>query len=153
MGAQSFQDLQWSLRVDAGRGVGPVVELPVQWDTDASPLGDVRAFALPHSVDQGVWGRNVVSPDTNSLITAEQRDRGGEGGGRRGRRRRGNGQVFCLMRLVSSAIWLYSERRSAICWRILRSACITVVWSRPPNACPIRGSDRSVSSRHRYMAT
>src|SRR3954471_18838547 len=29
---------------------------------------------------------------------------------------------------------------------------MTVVWSRPPNACPILGSDRSVSSRHRYIA-
>jgi hypothetical protein len=27
----------------------------------------------------------------------------------------GAGQEFCLIRLVSSAIWLYSERRSAIC--------------------------------------
>ena len=29
---------------------------------------------------------------------------------------------------------------------------MTVVWSRPPKVCPMRGSDRSVSSRHRYMA-
>src|SRR5215813_10606340 len=36
--------------------------------------------------------------------------------------------------------------------RILRSACITVVWSRPPNCWPIFGSERSVSSRHRYIA-
>ncbi|CAM5569419.1 hypothetical protein SALBM217S_00020 [Streptomyces griseoloalbus] len=44
------------------------------------------------------------------------------------------------------------DRRSAIRLRIFRSACITVVWSRPPNSAPIFGSDRSVSSRHRYMA-
>ena len=44
------------------------------------------------------------------------------------------------------------DRRSAIRVRIFRSAWITVVWSRPPNSWPILGSDRSVSSRHRYMA-
>src|ERR1022692_4544793 len=61
-------------------------------------------------------------------------------------------RACCLMRLVSSVTWLYIDRRSAIRERIFRSACITVVWSRPPNCCPIFGSDRSVSSRHRYMA-
>lgn len=35
--------------------------------------------------------------------------------------------AVCLILLVSSAIWLYSERRSAICCRIFRSACMTVV--------------------------
>ena len=68
-------------------------------------------------------------------------------------RGRGVHDADCLIRLVSSAIWLNSVRRSAICWRIFRSACMTVVWSRPPKACPMRGSERSVSSRHRYMAT
>src|SRR5919197_5670751 len=53
-------------------------------------------------------------------------------------------KACCWIRLVSSAIWLYRLRRSAICCLILRSACITVVWSRPPNDCPMRGSDRSV---------
>ncbi len=37
------------------------------------------------------------------------------------------------MRLVSSVTWLNTLRRSAISWRILRSACMTVVWSRLPN--------------------
>jgi hypothetical protein len=32
-----------------------------------------------------------------------------------------------LMRLVRSVTWLYRLRRSAISWRIFRSACITVV--------------------------
>ena len=32
-------------------------------------------------------------------------------------------------------------------------AWITVVWSRPPNSLPIFGSDASVSSRERYIAT
>src|SRR6516165_4700917 len=61
-------------------------------------------------------------------------------------------RACCLMRLVSSVTWLKIDRRSAISERILRSACITVVWSRPPNCWPILGSDMSVSSRHRYMA-
>ncbi len=57
-----------------------------------------------------------------------------------------------LIRLVSSLIWLNTLIRSAIRPRIFRSACMTVVWSRPPKVWPIFGSDRSVSSRHRYMA-
>ena len=36
--------------------------------------------------------------------------------------------------------------------RIFLSALMTVVWSRPPNSRPILGRERSVSSRHRYMA-
>src|SRR5262249_11880231 len=36
---------------------------------------------------------------------------------------------------------------------ILRTACSTVVWSRPPNRRPISGSERSVSVLARYMAT
>ena len=61
-------------------------------------------------------------------------------------------RLCCLIRLVSSVTWLKMLRRSAISWRILRSACMTVVWSRPPNCWPILGSDSSVSSRHRYIA-
>ena len=30
---------------------------------------------------------------------------------------------------------------------------MTVVWSRPPKCLPIFGSDESVSSRERYIAT
>ena len=58
----------------------------------------------------------------------------------------------CLIRAVSS--WTCSNvlRRCAISLRIFLSACMTVVWSRPPNVWPMRGSERSVSSRHRYMA-
>src|SRR5262249_36590595 len=36
---------------------------------------------------------------------------------------------------------------------ILRTACSTVVWSRPPKRRPISGSERSVSVLARYMAT
>lgn len=39
-----------------------------------------------------------------------------------------------LRRLVSSVTWLYTAIRSLISPRILRSACMTVVWSRPPKA-------------------
>src|SRR5262249_58316295 len=35
---------------------------------------------------------------------------------------------------------------------ILRTACSTVVWSRPPKRRPISGRDRSVSVLARYMA-
>src|SRR6476661_3390826 len=55
------------------------------------------------------------------------------------------------IRVVSSLTLSKISRRCAISPRILRSAYITVVWSRP-KACPIFGRDRSVSSRHRYMA-
>jgi hypothetical protein len=61
-------------------------------------------------------------------------------------------EACCLIRFVSSVTWLNTLRRSAMRVRIFRSACITVVWSRPPNCCPIFGSDKSVSSRHRYIA-
>jgi len=36
---------------------------------------------------------------------------------------------------------------------ILSLACITVVWSLPPNSSPIFGRERSVSSQHKYIAT
>src|SRR5207245_10373053 len=36
---------------------------------------------------------------------------------------------------------------------ILRTACNTVVWSRPPNRRPISGSERSVKVFARYIAT
>ena len=56
------------------------------------------------------------------------------------------------IRCVRSATWLYRLLRSAMSWRTFRSACMTVVWSRPPKAWPIFGRERSVSSRQRYIA-
>lgn len=56
-------------------------------------------------------------------------------------------RAAALIRMVRSCTWLNTSRSSFICLRILRSACMTVVWSRPPNASPILGSERSVSSR------
>lgn len=67
----------------------------------------------------------------------------------------GGGQdsrAFCLMRLVSSVTWLKVSRLAAMSSVIFLLACMTVVWSRPPKAAPIFGRDRSVSSRHRYIA-
>ena len=55
------------------------------------------------------------------------------------------------MRLVSSDTWLKVSLFSFMRAVIFLLACMTVVWSRP-KAWPIFGSDRSVSSRHRYMA-
>ena len=49
---------------------------------------------------------------------------------------------------------LFGERVVACASRpsILRTACSTVVWSRPPKRRPISGSERSVSTFDRYMA-
>src|SRR6185436_9356893 len=57
-----------------------------------------------------------------------------------------------LMRAVSSVTWVYVARRSLIRLVIFLTACMTVVWSLPPNDAPMRGSDSSVSSRQRYIA-
>ena len=62
-------------------------------------------------------------------------------------------QRACLIRAVSSCTRLYTDRSSRIRRAILDVAWITVVWSRPPNSLPIFGSDESVSSRERYIAT
>src|SRR4051812_8976874 len=59
----------------------------------------------------------------------------------------------CLMRAVNSCTRLYTERSSRIRRAIFEVAWMTVVWSRPPNCLPIFGSDESVSSRERYIAT
>ena len=58
-----------------------------------------------------------------------------------------------MMRLVSSLTVLNVLRRSAISPRMRLFAYMTVVWSRPPNSFPIFGSEESVSSRERYIAT
>ena len=59
----------------------------------------------------------------------------------------------CLILAVRSCTRLYTALSSLIMRVILAFACITVVWSRPPNSVPIFGSDASVSSRDRYIAT
>src|ERR1044072_879293 len=59
----------------------------------------------------------------------------------------------CLILAVSSCTRLYTDRSSRIMRAIFEVAWITVVWSRPPNCLPIFGSDESVSSRERYIAT
>jgi hypothetical protein len=42
-------------------------------------------------------------------------------------------RACCLIRVVSSVTCVNTDWRSAISLRILRSALMTVVWSRPPN--------------------
>src|SRR5262245_10400546 len=59
----------------------------------------------------------------------------------------------CLTRAVSSCTRLYTVRSARIMLVILVFACRTVVWSRSPKCLPILGSDESVSSRDRYIAT
>ena len=54
---------------------------------------------------------------------------------------------------VISCIWEKTSRSLFMRLEIFAVACITVEWSRPPKAFPILGSDSSVSSRERYMAT
>jgi hypothetical protein len=54
---------------------------------------------------------------------------------------------------VISCIWAKTSRSLFMRLAILAVACITVEWSRPPKAFPILGSDSSVSSLERYMAT
>src|SRR5215208_3649082 len=54
---------------------------------------------------------------------------------------------------VISCIWEKTSRSLFMRLAIFAVACITVEWSRPPKAFPILGSDSSVSSRERYMAT
>ena len=45
------------------------------------------------------------------------------------------------------------RNRCAPEFSIFRTACNTVVWSRPPKRRPISGNDRSVNSFARYIAT
>src|SRR5712672_3566641 len=59
----------------------------------------------------------------------------------------------CRTRAVSSWTRLYTDLSSRIRRAIFEVAWITVVWSRPPNSLPIFGSEESVSSRERYIAT
>jgi hypothetical protein len=54
---------------------------------------------------------------------------------------------------VISCIWEKTSRSLFMRLEIFAVACMTVEWSRPPKAFPILGSDSSVSSRERYMAT
>src|SRR5690606_18275085 len=51
--------------------------------------------------------------------------------------------------------WTRSSSSAPSAWAnssILLTACMTVVWSRPPNLRPISGSEREVSCLARYMA-
>jgi hypothetical protein len=65
----------------------------------------------------------------------------------------GGGHLLLLTCWVISCIWEKASRSLFMRLDIFAVACITVEWSRPPKAFPILGSDSSVSSRERYMAT
>src|SRR5215212_6828601 len=65
----------------------------------------------------------------------------------------GWGHLLLLICWVISCIWEKTSRSLFMRLAIFAVACITVEWSRPPKAFPILGSDSSVSSRERYMAT
>ncbi len=65
----------------------------------------------------------------------------------------GGGHLLLLTCWVISCIWEKASRSLFMRLAIFAVACITVEWSRPPKAFPILGSDSSVSSRERYMAT
>src|SRR6185437_7113136 len=63
------------------------------------------------------------------------------------------GHRDCLIRAVRSCTRLKASRSTVRSFEILSLAWITVEWSRPPNLAPILGSETSVSSRARYIAT
>ncbi len=63
------------------------------------------------------------------------------------------GHLLLLTCWVISCIWEKTSRSLFMRLAIFAVACMTVEWSRPPKAFPILGSDSSVSSRERYMAT
>ncbi len=70
------------------------------------------------------------------------------------------GPVASSMGLLQSCSWRLSASISSAkalslpaSASILRTACNTVVWSRPPNRRPISGSERSVKTFARYIAT
>jgi hypothetical protein len=63
------------------------------------------------------------------------------------------GHLLLLIWWVISCIWAKASRSLFMRLAIFAVACITVEWSRPPKAFPILGSDSSVSSLERYMAT
>src|SRR4029079_15420282 len=59
----------------------------------------------------------------------------------------------CLILAVSSWTRLSTLRSSWMSYEIHDVACMTWLWSRPPNFFPILGRELSVSSRQRYIAT
>src|SRR5581483_2155363 len=87
---------------------------------------------IPHGCDRcglcGAWGEVLRSHRTSRYLT-------------------------CFTRAVNSCTRLYTDLSSRIRRAILEVAWMTVVWSRPPNSLPIFGSEESVNSRERYIAT
>src|ERR1700757_1207899 len=84
-------------------------------------------------------------------LTEKTLPRLGEGTDSAWQRRRGGGySCNCRFRDSTSSDSALSLATSA---SILRTACNTVVWSRPPKRRPISGSERRVSVLARYIAT
>ena len=102
------------------------------------------------SVDDGEHG-------ADPCIRAALRCRGHavENGGRTGvELRSGSAESAGLLDARGQFLHKVVHRASSLISRaIFDVAWITVVWSRPPNSLPIFGSDESVSSRERYIAT
>ena len=104
------------------------------------------------SVDIGEDGGNPSSDAALRVLVPERgspRDRQLD----RSRDPRGEIHPRCLIRAVRSCTRLYTALSSEIIRVIFAFAWRTVEWSRPPNSLPIFGSDASVSSRERYIAT
>jgi len=98
-----------------------------------------RGFAVPRVVHgahslvgtgdggaSGLHSRGGVVPRNPQVIHAS-------------RHRRPHSCSPCLIRLMSSCTWSNTDRCSEINVVIFSTACITVVWSRPPNSRPIWG--------------
>src|SRR5437879_5715275 len=103
-------------------------------------LGD-EGVPSPCGEGSGVWGYSRVQCAAPPLLTLPPQ------GGREQTR-------------AHSCSWRFSDSTSsdsaasfATRASILRTACSTVVWSRPPNRRPISGSERSVRVFARYIAT
>ncbi len=131
-------------------------------DSDSCPHGYPQVCITGNSPEKFSPRRPNVRFQTTkktsggiTVIPCSHPTSGGAGPPRRALRRDGRSECQrlerCLIRAVSSWTWSYTLRRSVISLRIFLSAYMTVVWSRP-NVCPIFGSERSVSSRQRYMA-
>ena len=104
------------------------------------------------SVDDGEDGA-ILFPERRLRCGVHPRRKRGYQQGRAASTRFHRNHPACLIRAVSSCTRLYTDRSSRIIPSIFAFACITVVWSRPPNSLPIFGSDESVRARERYIAT
>ena len=127
-------------------------------------LSILRALIHAYAAQEAV--EDVDKPTLLRVLRGVGRGQmGGKGGGQRGRGQKGWRRFaslawarrlprpyFSVICRRMSASMLRSSRFWAISSEMVRQACSTVVWSRPPKALPMSDSDRSVNSRTRYMA-